>query len=166
MTSKLAEMGPDTKFRRIIPEIDRLGLDKKVRRIVLCSGKVYYDLLAARREAAIKDVAIVRVEQLYPWPRVSVSQQISRYPNAEVVWCQEEPANMGAWTFVEPRLAYILEGLGHKNAAYPLYVGRTASASPATGTGKVHVEEQARLVEEALNVDAAALSQPFRPVRA
>ena len=166
VTSKLAEMGPDTKFRRIIPEIDRLGLDKNVRRVVLCSGKVYYDLLAARREAAIKDVAIVRVEQLYPWPRVSVSQQLSRYPNAEVVWCQEEPANMGAWTFAEPRLAYILQGLGLKNAAYPLYVGRKASASPATGTGKVHQVEQARLVEEALNVDTAALVQPFRPVTA
>ena len=166
VTSKLAEMGPDTKFRRIIPEIDRLGLDKNVRRIVLCSGKVYYDLLAARREAAIKDVAIVRVEQLYPWPRMSVSQQISRYPNAEVVWCQEEPANMGAWTFAEPRLAYILQSLDHKKGAEALYVGRTASASPATGTGKVHHEEQAQLVEEAMNVDAAALPQPFRPVRA
>ncbi|MDP6773256.1 MAG: 2-oxoglutarate dehydrogenase E1 component [Rhodospirillales bacterium] len=166
VTSKLGEMGPDTKFRRIIPEIDRLGLDKTVRRIVLCSGKVYYDLLAARREAAIKDVAIVRVEQLYPWPRMSVSQQISRYPNAEVVWCQEEPANMGAWTFAEPRLAYILQGLGHKNAAHPLYVGRKASASPATGVGKMHHEEQARLVEEALTVDAAALPQPFRPAPA
>ncbi|HJO71452.1 MAG TPA: 2-oxoglutarate dehydrogenase E1 component [Rhodospirillales bacterium] len=166
VTSKLAEMGPDTKFRRIIPEIDRLGLDKKVRRIVLCSGKVYYDLLAARREAGIKDVAIVRVEQLYPWPRMSVSQQISRYPNAEVVWCQEEPANMGAWTHVEPRLVYILRYLGHKKAAHPLYVGRKASASPATGVGKMHQVEQTRLVKEALTVDAAALPQPFRPVPA
>ena len=73
---------------------------------------------------------------------------------------------MGAWTFAEPRLAYILQGLGLKNAAYPLYVGRKASASPATGTGKVHQVEQARLVEEALNVDTAALVQPFRPVTA
>ena len=161
--SKLAEMVPDTYFRRVIPETDRLGLGKKLRRVVLCSGKVYYDLLAGRRERGIKDVAIVRVEQLYPWPRQSVLQQLARYPNAEVFWCQEEPANMGSWTFVYPRIVNIIDDLGGRPAG-PVYAGRKASASPATGLKKTHQEEQAKLVQNALVADADAIPQPFRRV--
>ncbi len=162
VVSHLGEMGPDTHFRRVIKETDQLVLDKKVRRVVLCSGKVYYDLLAARREWGIKDVAIVRVEQLYPWPRRTVRQQLARYPNADVIWCQEEAANMGAWTFVFPRLEYIIEQLGEK-AERPVYVGRKAAASPATGMASVHRKEQAKLVEDALKQDIEKLPQPFRP---
>ncbi|HEC14671.1 MAG TPA: 2-oxoglutarate dehydrogenase E1 component, partial [Rhodospirillales bacterium] len=160
--SHLGEMGPDTHFRRVIKETDQLVLDKKVRRVVLCSGKVYYDLLTARREWEIKDVAIVRIEQLYPWPRRTVRQQLARYPNAEVIWCQEEVANMGAWTFVFPRLEYILEQL-EKKAERPVYVGRKAAASPATGMASIHQSEQAKLVEDALKQDIEKLPQPFRP---
>ena len=150
-------------FRSVLAETDRLVLDKKVRRVVLCSGKVYYDLLQARREAEIKDVAVVRVEQLYPWPRQSVLQQLDRYSNAEVVWCQEEPANMGAWTFVYPRIENILDGLGRK-VSRPVFAGRKASASPATGLARVHLEEQAELVERALNAKLETIPQPFRRV--
>ena len=160
--SRLTEMGPDTKFHRAIPEIDRLVLDKKVRRVVLCSGKVYYDLRNARREAGIDDVAIIRVEQLYPWPRTMISQQLARYPNAEIIWCQEEPANMGAWTFAQPRLDYILETFDDKGRR-PVYVGRRAAASPATGQAKKHQKEQENLVNEALTVKLAELTQPFQP---
>jgi 2-oxoglutarate dehydrogenase E1 component len=91
----------------------------------------------------------VRIEQLYPWPRQTVVQQIARYPNAEVVWCQEEPANMGAWSFVFPRLVNILEEL-ERGQRLPAYAGRAAAASPATGLFKTHVKEQAALVETAL----------------
>jgi 2-oxoglutarate dehydrogenase E1 component len=164
VVSKIGEFGPGTQFSRIFPEIDRLDLDKKVRRILFCSGKVYYDLLQARRDQKIKDVAIVRVEQLYPWPRTSIFQQISRYPNAEVVWCQEEPANNGGWMFVLPRFEWILEELERKQLK-PIYVGRTASASPATGSGKEHQQEQALLVEQALNGKIEDLPQPFRRIK-
>ncbi len=150
--STLGEMGEGTKFLRVIPERGRMVLDKKVRRVVLCTGKVYYDLLAARNEAGIDDVAIVRVEQLYPWPRQGLMQQISRYPKAEVVWCQEEPANMGAWSFVFTRLIDVLERLGAKQVL-PAYAGREAAASPATGLLKNHLKEQAALVEKALSLD-------------
>ncbi len=160
VVSKLAELGPDTRFRRVLPEVERLVLDKNIRRVVLCSGKIYYDLVEGRQERAIKDVAIVRVEQLYPWPRQGVFQQLARYPGAEVVWCQEDPANMGAWTFAYPRLMNILDELGGK-AGRPVYVGRKASASPATGLLANHQKEQAELVERALTANIDDIPQPF-----
>ena len=161
VVSSRDEMEGSTQFRRVMRESDELVPEKKVRRIVLCSGKVYYDLLETRRQQGIDDVAIVRVEQLYPWPRDNVVNQLKRYPNAEVVWCQEEPANMGAWTFVIPRLGNILDELGMKNAKRPYYVGRPASASPATGLYRKHVEEQTKLVSEVLTGDLATIRQPF-----
>ena len=161
VVSSLAEMGPDTHFRRIYPETDRLVLDKNMRRVVLCSGKVYYDLLQYRRDNDIKDAAIIRVEQLYPWPRQTLFQQLARYPNADVVWCQEEPANQGSWTFIYPRLDAMLEVLDGK-AKGPIYTGREAAASPATGLASVHAKEQQKLVVDALTVDADDLVQPFR----
>ena len=159
--SRLAELGPDTLFHRVLPDAARLVLDKKVRRVVLCSGKVYYDLVQGRQERAIKDVAIVRVEQLYPWPRQGVLQQLARYAGAEVTWCQEDPANMGAWTFVYPRLMNILDELDGKTRR-PVYVGRKASASPATGLLANHQKEQAELVEWALAANIDDIPQPFR----
>ena len=157
-------MGPNTTFHRVLWDdadgTDALAADDKIRRVVLCSGKVYFDLLQARRDADIKDVAIVRLEQLYPWPRKTLYQQLSRYPKAEVVWCQEEPANMGAWFFVSPRLQAMLDKLEGKNTR-PVYVGRKAAASPATGNAKVHVREQEELVENALNTKIEDIPQPF-----
>ncbi len=162
--SNLSEMGPGTRFHRVIAEPESIAADDKVRRLLLCSGKVYYDLVQERENRGIKDVAIARVEQLYPWPRQNILDQIARYPNAQVVWCQEEPANMGAWTFVLPRLINILEEL-ERQVFVPTYVGRKASASPATGLFKTHVKEQAELVDQALTVDLATIPQPFRRAR-
>ncbi len=161
VVSSLSDMGPGTRFRRVIPETDTLVADAKITRLVLCSGKVYYDLLQERREREIDDVAIMRVEQLYPWPRQNILDQIARYPNAQIVWCQEEPANMGAWTFVLPRFINILEELERK-VHLPTYVGRKAAASPATGLLKTHVKEQKALVDQALTVDLKSIVQPFR----
>ncbi|MGY8999486.1 MAG: 2-oxoglutarate dehydrogenase E1 component [Rhodospirillales bacterium] len=165
-TSKLADMGPGSCFRRIIPEIDTLEADKKIKRIILCSGKVYFDLLETRREQDIKDVAIVRVEQLYPWPRVGITDQIARYPNADVVWCQEEGSNQGAWHFISDRLNYILNSIekDNKNIRRVIYVGRKASASPATGSFKVHTKEQLFLVEQALRAEEKDILQPYIPI--
>ena len=158
--SNLGEMGPDTRFRRVLPESDNLTLDKNIRRVIVCSGKIYYDLLQARRDSKIDDVAIIRVEQLYPWPRTSLYQQLNRYPNAEVIWTQEEPANMGSWFFVYPRLLSMFDKLDGVNKR-PVFVGRKAAASPATGYAKVHKLEQDEIVERSLNVAIDELPQPF-----
>jgi 2-oxoglutarate dehydrogenase E1 component len=147
--SALAEFGPGSRFLTVIPETDTLAADDQVRRVVLCSGKVYYDLLAERRTLGVKDVAIVRVEQLYPFPTVSLPKELSRYRSAELVWCQEEPENMGAWTFVDRRLEKMLGALDVQ-AKRPVYVGRTEAASPATGLAKTHAAEQAALVRQAI----------------
>jgi 2-oxoglutarate dehydrogenase E1 component len=148
--STLDEFGPDASFRHVIPEIDPIAEDEAVKRVVFCTGKVYYDLLAARREEKIDSVALVRVEQLYPFPRVSLPKIIARYPNAEIVWCQEEPQNMGAWTWIDRRLEEAAAAADRR--VRPRYVGRREAASPATGFYKVHNAEQAVLVEEALSV--------------
>ena len=147
--SSLADMGPGTKFLRVIPETNaNMVEDKKVRRVVLCSGKVYYDLLAERDTRGIKDVAIVRVEELYPFPAKPLAEQFKRYPKAEVVWCQEEPANMGAWLFADRRIEAVLNECGRKER--PSYAGRVDAASPATGYLKRHNKEQAELIDKAL----------------
>jgi 2-oxoglutarate dehydrogenase E1 component len=116
-----------------------------VKRIVLTSGKVFYDLKAARDASAKKDVALVRLEQFYPWPKAALSEIFSRYPNAnEIVWTQEEPRNMGGWNFVAGRFALTSE----QRALH--YAGRPISASPATGSHHRHEEQQKALVDLAL----------------
>ena len=157
-------MGPGTAFHRVLPETETLLPAESITRIVLCSGKIYYELLEERRRRGIDHVALVRVEQLYPWPRQAVLEQIAGYAQAEVLWCQEEPANMGAWTFVLPRLINLLEEL-ERTPVVPTYVGRAASASVATGSHKKHEEEQARVVDQALTVERRALPQPFRRIQ-
>ncbi len=159
--ARLEDFGANSRFRRVLPEAFDLAPDDKIRRVVLCSGKVYYDLLQARIDAGIEDVAILRIEQLYPWPKDTVMAQIGRYKNAEIVWCQEEPANMGPWTFVDRRLEFVLEDLRHK-ARKVTYAGRPAAASPATGLYKKHNQEQALLVDQALNQPLDKILQPFR----
>jgi 2-oxoglutarate dehydrogenase E1 component len=117
-----------------------------VKRIVFCSGKVFYDIVEARKKSGANDVAILRVEQLYPFPLKAVETAIARYPNAnELVWCQEEPKNMGAWTFMEGKFEDLVT-----RGDQLRYVGRAESASPATGNYSVHVQEQGKLVREAL----------------
>jgi len=106
--SSLEEFNKTSGFKFVIPEIDELAPPEAVKRVVLCSGKVYYDLLTERRERGIKDVAIVRLEQFYPFPAKNLKAAIENYANAEVIWCQEEPENNGAWTFVDRRIEAVL----------------------------------------------------------
>ncbi|HEX9524314.1 MAG TPA: 2-oxoglutarate dehydrogenase E1 component, partial [Reyranella sp.] len=146
--STLADFGPGTSFKRILAETDQLTDDIKVRRVILCSGKVYFDVVAERRKRKIDDIAILRIEQLYPFPFSRLGVRLSQYPNAEVVWCQEEPENMGAWLFVDRRIERALSGLN----ARPIYIGRPEAASPATGSARAHVKEQADLVDRALTL--------------
>ncbi|RBP49327.1 2-oxoglutarate dehydrogenase E1 component [Arenicella xantha] len=143
-TSTLEELHSG-EFQNVIPEIDKL-VDKKVQRVVFCTGKVYFDLLEQRRADEIDDIALVRVEQLYPFPRDAVVQELKRYPNAdEVVWCQEEPKNQGAWYQIMHHFKACVE-----DRHTVLYAGREASASPAAGYLAVHREQQTRLVHAAL----------------
>ena len=143
-TSTLEELHSG-QFQNVIPEIDKLA-DDKVHRVVFCTGKVYFDLLEQRRADKIDDIAIVRVEQLYPFPRNEVIKELKRYPNAnEVVWCQEEPKNQGAWYQIMHHFRACVE-----DRHTVLYAGREASASPAAGYLAVHREQQTRLVHAAL----------------
>ena len=149
VASKLAHMGPGTSFHRVFEETDKLADDAKVRRVVLCTGKVYFDLLAQRREQKIDDVALLRIEQLFPFPFNTLAIALGRYKNAELVWAQEEPENMGAWSFVDRKIERVLARLDIKGKR-ARYVGRPEAASTATGLQRRHNAEQARLVAEAL----------------
>ncbi len=130
----------------------KLKADDKIKRVVLCSGKVYYDLLAERDKQEMDDTYLLRVEQLYPVPTVSLSQELARFPNADIVWCQEEPKNQGAWLFIEPDMEQILTKVRGKTTRMS-YAGRKASASPATGLASRHKHEQETLVAQALGLN-------------
>ncbi|MFT4959172.1 MAG: 2-oxoglutarate dehydrogenase E1 component [Paracoccaceae bacterium] len=129
----------------------KLKPDSKIKRLVLCSGKVYFDLLAERDERGIDDVYLMRVEQFYPFPAISMVNELERFKHAEIVWCQEEPKNQGAWSFIEPNIEWVL---GRIKAKHPRarYAGRATSASPATGLASQHKVQQAALVNEALTI--------------
>ncbi|EKE78337.1 2-oxoglutarate dehydrogenase E1 component [Oceanibaculum indicum] len=147
--STLADMAEGTTFHRVLYDNEVLCDDKDVKRVVLCSGKVYYDLYEERAKRGIKDVFFLRLEQLYPFPHKALAAELKRFPKAEVVWCQEEPENMGSWTFVDRKIEAVLTEIGAKHKR-PVYVGRPAAAATATGLLKRHNMEQAKLVEEAL----------------
>jgi len=158
--SPLSDMGPNSRFKRLIderdPEIE--GNPDKVDRLVFCSGKVYYELVEKREELGLKNVAICSLEQIAPFPFDRVKTIMEKYSKVDVgdglhpgniIWCQEEPKNMGPWSYVRPRFVTTArEGLNHDMVMR--YVGRRSAASPATGYAKVHVAEQEALVTQAL----------------
>jgi 2-oxoglutarate dehydrogenase E1 component len=147
--SRLADLAEGSSFHRVLADdaetgsgITPLALqpDDKIRRVILCSGKVYYDLLEAREEAGADDVYILRLEQFYPWPMKSLSGALARFKTAELAWCQEEPKNMGGWTFVDPWIELTLAKMKIK-AKRARYIGRPASASTAAGLMSRHTRE-------------------------
>ncbi len=157
--STLEEMGPGSSFHRVLWDdaefrpgsTVKLVSDAKIKRVVLCSGKVYYDLLEEREKRGIDNIYLLRVEQFYPFPAHSLIEELQRFKNAEMIWCQEEPKNMGAWFFMEPNIEWTLDQIGarHKRASY---VGRPAAASPATGLASRHKQELDSFLDEALTV--------------
>ena len=163
VVSTLDEMGPDSSFHRVLKDDAEMGRtgdftlrkDEEIKRVVLCSGKVYYDLLDAREERGADDVYLLRVEQLYPFPAKSVITELKRFPNAELIWCQEEPGNMGAWTFVSPYLDWCLGQVKMVNSR-PRYAGRPAAASPATGLAKRHAQQLDAFLEQVYGQDASS----------
>ena len=136
------------KFHWIIPEVDEID-PKKVKRVVLCYGKVYYELLEARRLNERSDIAIIRVEQLYPLPGEMLDAELAKYTKTnELVWCQEEPKNQGGWDFCKLRLAALL------NDRWVLdYIGRDPSSAPAVGSAKLHAVEQKRIIDDCILFD-------------
>ncbi|MDF0602296.1 2-oxoglutarate dehydrogenase E1 component [Psychromarinibacter sp. C21-152] len=126
--------------------------DDEIKRVVICSGKVYYDLLEQRDEAGLDDVYLIRLEQFYPFPALALVKELERFKGAEMIWCQEEPKNQGGWTFVEPNIEWVLSRIGAKHTR-PVYTGRPASASPATGLASQHKAQQQALVNAALGIE-------------
>ncbi len=157
--SKAEEFQTGSSFHRVLWDDAQHGnsdtqlvADDKIKRVVMCSGKVYFDLLEERDARGLTDVYLMRLEQFYPFPALSLMKELERFKSAEVVWCQEEPKNQGAWSFVEPNIEWVLNRLGAKNTR-PVYVGRQASASPATGLASQHKAQQAALVNDALTIE-------------
>ena len=154
-----SDMTGDTSFHRILvdhadlPETDyKLVADDQIKRVVVCTGKVYYDLYEAREDKKIDDVYLLRVEQLYTCPVKSLINELSRFPQAEIVWCQEEPRNMGAWGFIDYYLEWVLKHIPYAASSRARYVGRLAAAATATGLASKHRAEQEKLIDEALIV--------------
>ncbi|MDP2778795.1 2-oxoglutarate dehydrogenase E1 component [Devosia sp.] len=157
-TSGLAEMGSDSVFHRLLwddaeapgaPKTTiKLAADEKIRRVLLCTGKVYYDLLEEREKLGIDDVYLLRIEQLYPFPAKALLDELNRFKNAEVIWCQEEPKNMGAWAFIQPYVEWVFDQMG-RTGQRVRYTGRPASASTATGLMRTHLAQLQAFLDEA-----------------
>ena len=130
----------------------KLKSDGKIKRVVMCSGKVYFDLLEERDARGIDDIYLLRIEQFYPFPAISLVKELERFKGAEMIWCQEEPKNQGAWTFIEPNIEWVLSRIDAKHKR-PIYVGRATSASPATGLASQHKAQQNALVNDALTIE-------------
>ena len=157
--STAAEFTTGSSFHRVLWDDAQQGnsetelvADDKIKRVVICAGKVYYDLLEERDKRGLTDVYLLRLEQFYPFPALSLVKELERFTNADVVWCQEEPKNQGAWFFVEPNIEWVLTRIGAKTSR-ARYAGRAATASPATGLASQHKAQQDALVNDALTVE-------------
>ena len=157
--SKAEEFTTGSSFHRVLwddaeasSSAHKLKPDAKIKRVVICSGKVYYDLLEERNTRGLDDIYLMRFEQFYPFPAISAMKELQRFENAEMIWCQEEPKNQGGWSFMEPNLEWVLERIKAKHNRLR-YVGRSASASPATGLAAQHKFQQAALIDEALTIE-------------
>ncbi len=157
--SEAADFTTGSSFHRVLWDDAEKGnsdtklvADTKIKRVVMCSGKVYFDLLEERDARGIDDVYLLRVEQFYPFPAISLVKELERFKGAEMIWCQEEPKNQGAWSFIEPNIEWVLGRIKAKHSR-PRYVGRSTSASPATGLASQHKAQQDALVNEALTIE-------------
>jgi 2-oxoglutarate dehydrogenase E1 component len=155
--SNIENFTEDTHFQWIIPDpghkTDAVVAHDEVDRVILCSGQVYAALVKHRESHGLKNAAITRIEQLNPFPWAQLKENLDSYPNAkDIVWCQEEPLNAGAWSFVQPRIETLLNETQHHNRRHVMYAGRDPSASVATGLKAAHIKEEQHLLEEAFKV--------------
>ena len=149
--SNLDEFTGDTLFKKIIPEHESFD-SQSVKRHILCSGKIYYDLLQRRQEKNINNIVITRIEQIAPFPYYLVADECKKYSNAELVWCQEEPMNMGAWTYIQPRLLATQTNINKLDNVDIRYIGRKPSGSTAAGKDYIHKKEQDKIITDALTL--------------
>ena len=149
--SNLSDMAENTSFHRIILDPNKNLKDKNINRVVICSGKIFYHLYEEREKNNITDVKLLRLEQIYPFPSKTLEKELEKTPNAKVIWCQEEPKNMGSWFFVDRNIEDVLIKIKSKFSR-PIYVGRAEAASPATGSLSRHLKEQDNIVKESLNL--------------
>ena len=155
--SKISEFTSKSSFHRVLEDdayvkknkLINLVNDKKIKKVVMCSGKIYYDLIEAREKAKNNNVVFVRLEQLYPFPAKTLANILKRYKGSEFVWCQEEPKNMGAWNTVRNYIDRTLEIINFKDINVK-YVGRKASSSTATGNANKHLAQQKEILEKIL----------------
>lgn len=148
--STLSEMVTGTRFKKLIPESDSTIKADRVNRLIFCSGQVYYALQKARQANKLNNIAIARIEQLSPFPYDQFLNECDRYPNASIVWCQEEPINLGPWFYVEPRIESALKASKSHKGKRASYAGREPTAAVATGHKKQHLAEEYALLAEAL----------------
>ena len=137
-------------FHRVLPDPANIAKHNKIERVVICSGKVFYDLIKERENRKLKNIKLVRIEQLYPFPKDAVIRELKNFKNADIVWCQEEPKNMGAWTYISPLIEEVMLEIKADNNRIK-YIGRSSQASTATGLFNRHVQEQKELIDLALN---------------
>ena len=156
--SNISEFSKKSTFHRVLEDdayfeenkLISLEKDKKIKKVVMCSGKIYFDLLEAREKSKNDEIVFIRVEQLYPFPVKHLGRELQKYKNAEFIWCQEEPMNMGAWNTVKYYIERTLEIVKIKGEKVK-YVGRNAAASPATGNLNKHLAEQKEILEKVIN---------------
>ncbi|KLN59977.1 2-oxoglutarate dehydrogenase [Kiloniella spongiae] len=156
--SNLEDMLPDTSFHRVLPCNVKVNPPSKIKQVILCTGKVYYDLLDEREKRGINNVHLIRLEQLYPFPAEALSQALKGYEHCDLVWCQEEHRNMGAWSFVSTFIEEVAEEMGFENYR-PRYAGRKTAASPATGSAKKHALQLEALLDDAFTLGKKAMSR-------
>tara|TARA_B100000614_G_scaffold248432_1_gene256322 strand:- start:316 stop:792 length:477 start_codon:yes stop_codon:yes gene_type:complete len=157
--SDISEFSKNSTFHRVLEDdaykkinnLVTLNKDNKIKKVVICSGKIYYDLIDAREKSKNKDVVIVRLEQLYPFPAKTLASILKRYKNADFIWCQEEPKNMGGWNTVRNYIDRTLEIINFKDINVK-YVGRQASSSTATGNANKHLAQQKEILEKVFKV--------------
>ena len=155
--SNISEFSSKSSFHRVLEDeaylkenkLITLTNDKKIKKVVICSGKIYYDLIDAREKAMNNKVVFVRIEQLYPFPAKTLANVLKRYSKAKFIWCQEEPKNMGAWNTVRNYIDRTLEMINFKDINVK-YVGRKASSSTATGNANKHLAQQKEILEKIL----------------
>ena len=155
--SSVSEFTSRSSFHRVLEDdayikenkLIKLQKDKKIKKVVLCSGKIYYDLIDAREKSKNDEIVFVRLEQLYPFPAKTLANVLKRYVNSDFIWCQEEPKNMGAWNTVRNYIERTLEMINLKDINVK-YVGRKASSSTATGNANKHLAQQKEILEKIL----------------
>ncbi len=156
--SKLEDFGPGSTFHRVLYCDQIPGPKEEAKQVVLCTGKVYYDLLEEREKRGITNIHFIRLEQIYPFPADALAIELEPYKHCDIVWCQEEPRNMGAWPFASTFIEEVAEEIGMEHPR-PRYTGRKSAGSPATGLARQHQKEQAELIDDALTLGKKALSR-------